>query len=295
MGAPRCGTTSLSKTLAAHPQVCFSKPKETHYFARAASGASPGQLQKEFFRRYFVGQTVAGRFIGEGSVSSLYLPGALREIQRFDPAARFLVAVRNPLEMIDSYHSRLLYTLDEDIEDLATAWSMQAERQQGRNIPARCREPALLQYGEMGLLGKHVGRLFETVGRENCLVVVHEDLTARPSELYREILTFIGLDDDGRQTFLHKNANLGYRSKWLQRYVMNPPAWISKMIQNRQASGTDSMRTLRDLRKRIKRNNRKKVDRPALPAALRAELAEYFAEDVKQLSALLDRNLQHWL
>ena len=33
VGAPRCGTTSLSRYLAANPQVCFSRPKEPHYFA----------------------------------------------------------------------------------------------------------------------------------------------------------------------------------------------------------------------------------------------------------------------
>ena len=34
VGAPRCGTTALSRYLSQHPQVCFSKPKEPHYFAR---------------------------------------------------------------------------------------------------------------------------------------------------------------------------------------------------------------------------------------------------------------------
>jgi cytidylate kinase len=33
VGAPRCGTTSLSRWLAEHPDVCFSEPKETHFFS----------------------------------------------------------------------------------------------------------------------------------------------------------------------------------------------------------------------------------------------------------------------
>ena len=32
VGAPRCGTTSLSKYLKWHPQVRLSDPKETHFF-----------------------------------------------------------------------------------------------------------------------------------------------------------------------------------------------------------------------------------------------------------------------
>ena len=32
VGAPRCGTTAMSEYLREHPDVCFSTPKETHYF-----------------------------------------------------------------------------------------------------------------------------------------------------------------------------------------------------------------------------------------------------------------------
>jgi hypothetical protein len=31
VGAPRCGTTALSKALGGHPRIAFSKPKETHF------------------------------------------------------------------------------------------------------------------------------------------------------------------------------------------------------------------------------------------------------------------------
>ena len=33
VGAPRCGTTAMSTYLSGHPEVCFSVPKENHFFA----------------------------------------------------------------------------------------------------------------------------------------------------------------------------------------------------------------------------------------------------------------------
>ena len=293
VGAPRCGTTSLSKTLAAHPQVVFSKPKETHYFSLIDQEISPQVVRHEFLDRYYTGD-LAGRFIGEGSVSTLYMPQAQRRIQQFDPAARFIIAVRNPLDMVASYHSRLLYSLDEDQQDLATAWSLQDRRWQGLDIPPRCREPRLLQYGDMGSLGRYLALMFETVGRENCFVVVFDDLKARPAELYKELLAFIGLDDDGRRAFVHKNSHQGYRSLLLQQYVMNPPRWISNLIAKRRLTSRDSMKFLRGIRRRIKKRNKVKVERPALSGELRAELAEYFADDIALLSDLIGRELSHW-
>ena len=34
VGAPRCGTTSLSRYLKDHPEVCFSRVKEPHFFSQ---------------------------------------------------------------------------------------------------------------------------------------------------------------------------------------------------------------------------------------------------------------------
>ncbi|NBD32874.1 MAG: hypothetical protein GVY17_07915 [Cyanobacteria bacterium] len=31
VGAPRCGTTALSRYLSQHRQICLSRPKETHF------------------------------------------------------------------------------------------------------------------------------------------------------------------------------------------------------------------------------------------------------------------------
>lgn len=293
-GAPRCGTTSLSKTLAAHPQVVFSKPKETHYFSRLKQALPREAMCHQFLGRYYAGHDLAGKFIGEGSVSTLYRPQAQRLIQQFDPQARFIISVRNPVEMIASYHSRLLYSLDEDQQDLATAWSLQGQRLQGLDLPPRCREPRLLQYADVASSGKHLAAMFDTVGRENCFVVVFDDLQHRPGELYTDLLSFIGLDDDGRRAFVHKNSYQAYQSYWLQQYVMNPPRWISRLIARRQYASRDSMRFLRGLRRRIKKRNKIKIERPAVSPDLREELSEYFADDVSLLSALLGRDLGHW-
>jgi hypothetical protein len=75
---------------------------------------------------------------------------------------------------------------------------------------------------------------------------------------------------------------------------MNPPRWISQLIARRQVASRDSMRFLRGLRRRIKKRNKIKIERPELPEKLRAELADYFSDDVSLLSELLGRELGHW-
>src|SRR4051794_9278975 len=110
IGAPRCGTTSLSRYLADNPQVCFSRPKEPHYFSLLAPHASLDDLETAYLSRYFSHCRGEHKAIGEGSVSYLYAPYALQQILSINPQAKFIAILRNPLDMLPSYHLRLRFT-----------------------------------------------------------------------------------------------------------------------------------------------------------------------------------------
>ena len=53
VGAPRCGTTSLSRALQLHSQVCFSKPKEPHYFSQLNGQASLENICTNYLEIFF--------------------------------------------------------------------------------------------------------------------------------------------------------------------------------------------------------------------------------------------------
>ena len=291
VGAPRCGTTAISKALAGHPVISFSKPKETHYLLEPRGEMTEGAWRALYLKRYHQGLSRQHQATIDGSVSYLYSPEAIERALEFDPRARFMVMVRNPVDMLRSYHARMLFQLDEDVEDFAKAWALQQSRAAGHDLPKRCRDPRLLQYGEAGQLGKHVERLFEVAGRERCLAVVFDDWVRNSREVYLRVLDFIGLEDDGRTDFRRKRETTGFRSTWLQQFVMNPPAWALRLVA---LSNTAQIKRLKGLRKRIKSFNTRDDKRPPLSEEMRDTLRRYFADDVKKLSRLLSRDLSHW-
>ena len=292
VGAPRCGTTALSKALGGHPRIAFSKPKETHFLLEDRSAMPIADIRRLYLQRFQPDLARDSLAIGDGSVSYLYEPDAIRRAIAFDPRAKFIASVRNPLDMLHSYHARLLYTLDEDEADFSRAWSLQSERRTGRKIPRRCRIPQLLQYGEIAMLGSHIARLFEVAGRERCHVVVFDDFISNPGGVYRQMLEFIGIDDDHRREFKAKRNNAGIKYRWLQQFAMNPPQWIFRLID---FSDAGTLKRLKKLRKRIKRFNRAREKRDPLPEHMRAMLSEYYRIDVGKLSDLLERDLTYWL
>jgi hypothetical protein len=295
VGAPRCGTTFLAKVLARHPGVCFSKPKESHFFVRDAATIPPEQWHEEVLRRYFGALAPEHAILIEGSPLQLRDPDAIRRLLRFDPEARFVVALRSPIDMIHSLHARLVFLLDEDERDFERAWSLQSARARGERIPTRCRDRAALQYRVMAALGSQLSRLIDEVGRERVHVVVFDDLVANPPKTYLELLASLGLPDDGRRRFRPRNESRRYRSAWLQTWLTNPPSWIARWLEARQQDGKPRPEWVRALRRRIKRwNTLPSAPAPLSPTML-ATLRRELADEVRLLESLLARDLSHWL
>jgi hypothetical protein len=295
VGAPRCGTTALSKYLAENPDICFAKPKETHFFVIEERQLSAEDLTRRFLQRHFPGLGPEHKAVGEGSVSYLYAPEAIKRILVSFPEARFIVMLRNPVDMIHSYHSRLLYTREEDIRDLSEAWDAQAERAQGRRVPSTCRDPRVLQYFEAGRLGSHLEALFEAAGPERVLPLVFDDFARDPAAVYAKVLEFIGVPPDNRGDFKVKNEHREFKHAWLQSIFMGKfGVPMTVLIRLHQSNWDLPRRLTRPLRKKIKRYNTVPAERHTLDAEMREKLATAFAPEVAKLSALINRDLSHW-
>jgi sulfotransferase family protein len=294
VGAPRCGTTSLASALAQHPQVCFSQPKEPHFFSSMGEDEDLARVEVDYIRTFFPPDQLSREMLGEASPSYLYAPQAIRRIDRIFPDARFLVIVRNPLEMVPSYHARLLYILDEDVADFETAWRLQAQRANGRAIPSRCRDPRLLQYAEIGRVGARLADLVGHVGQARVKTIVFDDFKRAPVAVYRDVLDFLGLEEDARTELNRMNRSKAFRSRLLQRLLMKPPA-VGRRLLVPKAGRPSHLSFAGQLRKRLRRANVVRRHWPAISMSMHQELVHCFRDDVELLGRLLNCDLTHWL
>jgi len=296
VGAPRCGTTALTNWLKRHPNVCFSKPKEPHYFTTIEPLLPSPDVRRDYVEaNYWHFDPAVHRHLGEGSVSTLYSPEAITRILSLNPDARFVVVVRNPMAMLPSYHALLLYYMDEEVEDFEKAWRLQQERAGGSSLPRRCTDPRLLQYAEMARLGKHVEALFQVAGPDRCLAIVYDDLVSDPAASYRQLLDFLELDWHAPD-FRRRNESRGYRHRWLHRLIYRPPLVSTERLVRFVAS-----RTRKGGRSAWKRWRKRLIQwntvsrRPAeLSPELRREMHDALVDDIERLAKLLDRDLGAW-
>jgi hypothetical protein len=297
VGAPRCGTTSFCRYLARNPQICFSRPKEPHYFAQLARDPSADELRRDYLDRCFGHFAHGHRVLGEGSVSYLYLPESIERIRRFNAHARFIALVRNPLATLPSYHLRMRFLLQEDEPDFAKAWALEPARVHGERIPRHCLDPRLLWYRRVAMLGAQVERLFSVAGRDRSHVVVFDDLASDPLGVYRRALEFLGVDYDGQTQFERRYESQMYRYRWLQR-ILFVPAARAGMVDTRQRRSrkyNQDGSKRKSLIARVARWNRIPASPTPLTPQMAATVREALRPDVTKLSRLLDRDLSSWL
>lgn len=285
IGAPKCGTTSLANWLGGHPQIFMSVPKEIYYFDTDQKIGEIKSLEQHL--HIFKNAKNEHLSVGEASVTYLSSHVAAKNILNFNPDAKFIVMLRNPVEMVQSLHHELLWDGWECIEDFEVAWRSRNVRELGKGKSGKyCTYLPFLQYENMCKLGEQVERLLQTVDVKSVLFIVMDDLAADPLHEYKRTLEFLGVSDDGRGSVEAVNIRKISRSTVLRRFT------IGLYLLKRWLGMIDiSMGILNA----IDKINMQRNKAPALRPELKQELVEVFRSDVDKLSGILGRDLSHWL
>ncbi len=292
IGAPRSGTNAMFSYLKKHPNICFSEPKQPEFFSSDLKSTAPycanaDEYHKKFFPHYDVS---THSVVAEGSVFYLYSEKAIENILSYNENAKFLVMLRNPVDMAYSWYSLTYYGGQENVSSFEDAWSLQKVRQEGKSIPKVCVEPKLLQYKKLCSTGAQVASLLQKVDREKICFVIFDDFKDDPRGEYFRVLNFLGLplfeSEDG---FAQENANREWRSPWVRRcyQILVGAVKLRRFLGVRRGLGISSYLT--------KLLPMKQQKRTPLPPAFRKKLQEEFHDDVLVLSQLLNKDLSFWV
>jgi Sulfotransferase domain len=291
VGAPKCGTTALYEYLRPHPNIFMSGIKEPHFFATDLAGYREVQTE-EAYAGLFAESRPEHLVLGEASVYYLRSSVALERIQAYNPQAKIIAMFRNPVDMVYSLHSQLLYWSEEVVGDFETAWRLQERRRLGLDLPPESRSPLLVQYGEVGRFGTQAQRVLSLFPKAQVKLIVYDDFTASPRKMYDEVIEFLGIPHDQRTEFPRINENKRARMTWLRDFYRKPPQLLHGAVRGfKRAVGS---KTLSTVRQKIVDLNTVKEHRAPLPPKFRAELVEFFRPEVALLSRILDRDLSQW-
>lgn len=291
VGGPKCGTTALSEYLRQHPDICFSSPKEPMYFAEDMPNLRTVSEEKSYLRCFAHCSNRNPLAVGEGSALYLLSRHAVPGILKFNPVAKLIIMVRNPIHMAVSMHSQNLFYGDEDEQSFDKAWALQESRARTENVPAKCRDPILLQYARICMLGEQVCRALSVAPKEQCHIVVFDDFVSKPRETYLKVLEFLGVPDDEKNHFEKINERKSVKWPWMMDILARPPKWLmSTALRIKFILGIQSL----GIHRAIAKINRTPAPEYSVGEDTQEAMIRAFSEDIDLLGRTLQRNLDEW-
>lgn len=195
IGAQKCGTTMLYKTLRRHPNVRPASTKEVHYFDLNFDKGI------DWYRAHFP-QPAPGEgeeFItGEASPYYLFHPHAAARLARTIPRAKLILLLKNP---VDRAYSHYQHRVRKGIETLGFEEALDAEGQRLHGEVERMMEDESyhgfnhqhFSYLSRGVYVDQIPPWSGFFGRDQLLILKSEDLFDRPSDNLGHVLEFLKL------------------------------------------------------------------------------------------------------
>lgn len=194
VGAAKAGTTSLWYILKQHPQIFMPEDllnKEPSYFSNLT-----GMRDEREYLALFSQATGNEKFIGEASTAYLTDPGSAKRISEFDPDAKIIILLRNPVFRAYSLYNWMVQEGYEYSRSFEIALSREKKRQK-KNIP-NLLEPEYYYdylYYSSGVYLPQVERYLYHFDSLNVFIGTFEDFIARQQAFLSKIVKFLKIDN----------------------------------------------------------------------------------------------------
>lgn len=265
IGAQKSGTTSLAAHVASHPDVCFCRNKEPHFFSRTRDWEARIDQYHALFDK------PEGRLCGEASTSYSFLPKypeTAARIRTYNPDAKLIYMVRNPIERIISHLAH-----------------RQLKGRSRRGVEKEVLSNPI--YLDRSRYAMQIRPYLEQFRRDQILLLIFEEYVQEPRRVIEDMCWFLGLDPGrlpNERTF-RENQSVG------------KPVMRSGF--SRLASVSAFRRLIMFLPKSLKENlrflTRRRLDeKPSLPDDIRVILWRALGPDLEEFERVLGRSVSVW-
>ncbi|MBE9167809.1 sulfotransferase [Pleurocapsales cyanobacterium LEGE 06147] len=294
VGQPKSGSTALHQFLGQHPEIYMSNIKAPHFFCKDFHRESDeyhrmklyfDYRDKESYLQLFA-KANSEKILGESSDHYLYSEVAAEEIFQFNPEAKIIIMLREPVSFLGSLHNHFVKVTNEVEEDFTKALALEEYRIKGECISPRIMCPSWAYYSQRITYYEQVKRYYKVFDPDQIKIIIYEEYRKNNARIYREILEFLGVDPEFTPQYDRMNVSKEVRFKQLNHLVNN------QIIKN--TTKTLFSQEFNDwVREEIvARFLWKEVTKPPAPIEIKQELMQKFKPEVLKISDLIGVNLE---
>ncbi|CAB3290097.1 Sulfotransferase [Methanocaldococcus lauensis] len=228
IGEPKCGTTTIHYTLNTHPDIFMCPVKEPAYFCKDFHEESdryhgkklyyPIREEDQYLELFRDAKNE--KIIGESSTLYAYSKVAAKEIYKFNPEAKIIYIIREPVDFLYSLHSHYYRNLEETIDDLKKAIEIEPLRKKWKFLPKYVPNPSILYYTERVKYYNHISKYLDMFGNDQILILTYDELKNDPKKLFKRIFDFLGVDSSYKPNIRIENVGKDIKSKLFHKLLI---------------------------------------------------------------------------
>jgi hypothetical protein len=293
VGAPKSGTTSIRKYLSDNHNIYMPSPEEPNFFCSDLNSNLQTKGIEWYLRKYYNINCSEYDKVGEKSTWYLYSKVAVKNILAFNPNAKIIVMLRNPIQLAYAFHQEMVFCKMETVLDFETAWMRQFNKHRRRNTKTRGFEN-LFQYGQVASLGTQIERLILQMRPRHLFIGFLDDLNKHPRILLCEICRFLSLPYRQDCEIPKENRSKRIKCECLDRLFIPPKILTQGSEVLKKFTGLKSLYVGRLMRQlRLKFNTANQIREP-LNGNFFNKLVQYFEPEIRKLESITGRDLSHY-
>ena len=280
VGAPKAGTTSLYHYLNEHPQVVMSSQKEPDYFSDNAiheQGMYYGKNRVNTLDKYesLFAQKESVVY-GEGSVSYLFYDNVAEDIKKYNPNAKIIIMLRNPIERAFSHYlmDYRLGLINDSFENII------AKKSNHKNAHLFYK-----QYIEVSKYAKQIQRYLDFFEKENILFIDYDDFKKNVSKTVDQVYNFLNISTNFAADVSTKYNTFTMPKNKGIRFI------YSFVFLRKILTFLFPIYLVKNIRGFLFKADKK----PELLKETRSQLKKIFNDDIGQLEKVLGKDYSKWI
>jgi hypothetical protein len=268
VGVAKSATNSIFDLLSGHPEICPCDIKEVEFFARKDTAK---ELELNSYHDLF--KCTDSKYYLDASdlySSSKENRAIAEQIFSYNPEARILYCIRNPIERIQSQHWH----------DYNRGWTRIRDINQAVSVR---------NYIQDSMYFSNLQPYIELFGKEQISVLLFEDLRKKPEVITTKLAAFLELKSIGfKKSTVHSNksGSLHWINHRFDRFVFNP---FSQKMKN-----LVPVRIQIFVKELLIRSSKRLKDRPELNEIKINEIKSILLPEIKKIEEFTGFDLSHW-
>jgi hypothetical protein len=280
VGAPKAGTTSLYHYLSEHPQVEMSSQKEPDYFSDKAINEQGMYYTKNRvnslakYESLFVQKESV--VYGEASVSYLFYENVAEDIKKYNPNAKIIIMLRNPIERAFSH-----YLMDYRLGLISDSFeNVLAKKSKHKNAHLFYQ-----QYIEVSKYSKQIQRYLDFFKKDSILFIDYEDFKINVSKTVDQVYNFLHISTEFAADINTKHNTFTMPKNKVIRLI------YSFVFLRKILTFLFPTYLVKNIRVLLFKSDKK----PELLKETRSLLKRIFNDDIKNLEEVLSKDYSKWI